>query len=144
MPWDTIDPEYRDPAVQRGMELIGAAVRRRRERLGLSQRDLERRARVDQTTISRLENGRRVGLRLARLARLVAALDGLDFEEIRVDRADGERQKPRSIRSMYAQIQTLQEAIYQARIVARVRQVEDAELGEDLSHDVERSNGPPR
>jgi transcriptional regulator with XRE-family HTH domain len=144
MPWDTIDPEYRDSAVQRGMELIGAAVRRRRERLGLSQRDLERRARVDQTTISRLENGRRVGLRLARLARLVAALDGLDFEEIRVDRADGERQKPRSIRSMYAQIRTLQEAIYQARIVARVRQVEDAELGEDLSHDVERSNGPPR
>jgi transcriptional regulator with XRE-family HTH domain len=124
MPWDRIDSEYRDPVVQRGMELIGAAVRRRRERLGWSQRELERRTRVDQTTISRLENGRRVGLRLARLARLVAVLGGLDFDGGRVDRPDGGRvdrpdggrPKPPSIRSMYAQIQMLQEAIYQARI----------------------------
>jgi transcriptional regulator with XRE-family HTH domain len=141
MPWDTIDSEYRDPVVQRGMELIGAAVRRRRERLGWSQRELERRTRVDQTTISRLENGRRVGLRLARLARLVAVLGGLDFDGGRVDRPPGGRSKPPSIRSMYAQIQTLQEAIYQARIKAHVQQLEGAELEGDPGDAIRPSIG---
>jgi transcriptional regulator with XRE-family HTH domain len=130
MPWDTIDAAVRDPVVQRGMQLIGAAVRRRRQRLGWTQRDLERRSGIDQSTISRLENGQRVGLRLARLARLVAALGGLDFGPAPVDSARSDRPKARSIRSMYAQVQQLQEAIYQARIDARARRIETTESEE--------------
>jgi transcriptional regulator with XRE-family HTH domain len=44
--------------------------------LGYSQRQLERLSGVDQTTISRLENGRLRSLRLVRLAALFEALHG--------------------------------------------------------------------
>ena len=63
---------------QRGYDLIGVVLKRRRVTAGLTQRELERLARIDQTVISRLENGRQYGLRWSRFAILVAALDGLD------------------------------------------------------------------
>ena len=43
--------------------------------LGWSQRTLEARSGVDQTSICRVENGKAPGMRVARLARIVAALD---------------------------------------------------------------------
>jgi hypothetical protein len=70
---------YRSPAEQRGMEIIGAAVRRRRIALGLSQMDLSRRTGIHQSIISRVERAQRWGLAWRRFARLVAMLDGLDF-----------------------------------------------------------------
>jgi transcriptional regulator with XRE-family HTH domain len=63
---------------QRGYDLIGAMLKRRRVLAGLTQRELERLTRIDQTVISRLENGRQYGLRWSRFAILVATLDGLD------------------------------------------------------------------
>ncbi len=80
MAWTAEDRERRFPEVQRGWELIGAAVKRRRFAIRWSQRDLERASGIDQTVISRLENGRLSGLRFSRFARLVAAMNGLDPE----------------------------------------------------------------
>jgi transcriptional regulator with XRE-family HTH domain len=51
-------------------------LKRARRDLGWSQRGLESRCGVDQTTISRLENGRLVHFSLVRLASLIAALRG--------------------------------------------------------------------
>jgi transcriptional regulator with XRE-family HTH domain len=62
------------------MELIGAALKRRRLRLGLTQMDLERMTGIDQSVISRIERARRWGLAWPRFAMLVDALGGLDFE----------------------------------------------------------------
>jgi transcriptional regulator with XRE-family HTH domain len=56
--------------------ILGASIRRARLRLGWSQRRLEWASGVDQTVISRLENGRLDYLRLPRLAAVLAALDG--------------------------------------------------------------------
>jgi transcriptional regulator with XRE-family HTH domain len=44
--------------------------------VGYTQRHLERLSGVDQTTISRLENGRLTSLRLVRLAAIFLALSG--------------------------------------------------------------------
>ena len=55
---------------------LGFIIRSARLRLGYSQRQLERLSGVDQTTISRLENGRLRSLRLVRLAALFEALRG--------------------------------------------------------------------
>ena len=63
---------------QAGYDLIGAALKRRRLRAGLSQRQLERLCGIDQTVISRLENGKQYGLRWSRFAILVGVLDGLE------------------------------------------------------------------
>ena len=79
MPYDDEARWTRDPLARRGLELIGSALRRKRRRLGITQTELQRRTGVDQTTISRIENGRRFGLRWHRFARVVAELDGLDF-----------------------------------------------------------------
>jgi transcriptional regulator with XRE-family HTH domain len=59
-----------------GLQHLGAVLRDARVGRGWSQRDLERRSGVDQTTISRLENGRLVHCRIVRLARLIEALQG--------------------------------------------------------------------
>ena len=67
----------RDPQEQHGFDLIGAEVRRRRYALGWSQRVLEARSGIDQTVISRIENGKQYGIRWSRFARLVDALGGL-------------------------------------------------------------------
>jgi hypothetical protein len=80
MVWTAEARERRFPEVQRGWKLLGAAVKRRRIPLRWSQRDLERVSGVDQTVISRLENGVLSGMRFSRFARLVAAMNGLDVD----------------------------------------------------------------
>jgi transcriptional regulator with XRE-family HTH domain len=76
VPWD--DEEF-DSRQQRGFRLLGATIRRRRASIGLSQRQLEAISGIDQTVISRIENGKQTGLRWVRLAQLVDALDGLEI-----------------------------------------------------------------
>jgi len=60
--------------------MLGAAVKRRRMAIRWSQRDLEMASGVDQTVISRLENGILPGIRFSRFARLVAAMNGLEVD----------------------------------------------------------------
>jgi transcriptional regulator with XRE-family HTH domain len=59
-----------------GLRLLGVQLRRARLGNGWSQRRLERASGIDQTTISRLENGRLASLRLTKVARLMQALQG--------------------------------------------------------------------
>ena len=59
-----------------GLRLLGSQLRLARLSNGWSQRRLERASGVDQTTISRLENGRLLSLRLLRIAALMQALSG--------------------------------------------------------------------
>jgi transcriptional regulator with XRE-family HTH domain len=59
-----------------GLRLLGVQLRRARLANGWPQRGLERVSGVDQTTISRLENGRLVSLKLVRIASLMQALAG--------------------------------------------------------------------
>jgi transcriptional regulator with XRE-family HTH domain len=66
----------RDPQEQHGFDLIGAAIKRRRLALGWTQRQLEAYSGIDQTVISRIENGKQYGIRWSRFARLVDALGG--------------------------------------------------------------------
>src|SRR6476659_5536906 len=82
MAWDQ---PHRDPQRQHGFDLIGQMVRARRHRLGWSQRYLEMLAGIDQTVISRIENGKQYGLRWLRFADLVDALGGLDGVSDRPD-----------------------------------------------------------
>ncbi len=79
MPWERSNASKPRPEVARGIAMIGEAVLRRRTALRLSQRDVQRLSGMDQAMVSRLENGKLHNLRFARLARLVDALDGLDF-----------------------------------------------------------------
>lgn len=66
----------RDPQEQHGFDLIGAEVKRRRVALGWTQRMLEAYSGIDQTVISRIENGKQYGIRWSRFALLVDALGG--------------------------------------------------------------------
>jgi transcriptional regulator with XRE-family HTH domain len=59
-----------------GLQLIGLQLKRARIGIGWTQKRLERASGVDQTTISRLENGRLASLRLVRIAALMQALNG--------------------------------------------------------------------
>ena len=59
---------------QRGYDLIGAALKELRLGADLTQRRLEAMTGIDQTVISRLENGKQYGLRWSRYAVLVAVL----------------------------------------------------------------------
>ena len=77
MSWNEEHP--RDPQQQHGFDLIGALVKRRRLWLGWTQRKLEAVSGVDQTSISRIENGKQYGLRWSRFADLVDALGGLEI-----------------------------------------------------------------
>jgi len=61
------------------LALLGGTVRRRRLRHAWSQRDLQSLSGIDQGAISRLENGKLNGLRWQRFARIVDALDGLEY-----------------------------------------------------------------
>jgi transcriptional regulator with XRE-family HTH domain len=72
----SLDPRHETE--QRGYEFIGAVIKRRRLEATLTQRELEHLSGIDQTVISRLENGKQYGLRWSRFAMLVAALDGLE------------------------------------------------------------------
>ena len=65
-----------DPIDQEVLTEIGADLRRRRTEAMLTQRQLEELTLVDQTTISRVENGQISTLRLHRYARLRAGIDG--------------------------------------------------------------------
>jgi transcriptional regulator with XRE-family HTH domain len=56
------------------MELIGRWIRQSRVQAGMTQGQLARLAGVHQTTLSRLERGRLEGLRLHRLAAIIAVL----------------------------------------------------------------------
>ncbi len=78
MIWDP-QPWPTDRRVIRGLQLIGATIRRRRLRLALSQRQLQYLSGVQQSSISRLENGILTGLRWQKFARLVDALDGVEY-----------------------------------------------------------------
>jgi transcriptional regulator with XRE-family HTH domain len=63
------------PEIRHGLEVIGEAIRSGRRDRRWTQFALERASGVDQTVISRLENGRLTSLRLIRLAAIFAALD---------------------------------------------------------------------
>jgi DNA-binding Xre family transcriptional regulator len=78
MTWSSTSRQDRQPEIQRGWELIGQMVKRRRTILRWSQRDLAAACGLAQSAISRLETGRLSGVRFSRFARLVAALGGLD------------------------------------------------------------------
>ena len=62
--------------IEHGLALIGEQVREGRRDRRWTQFALERASGVDQTVISRLENGHLTSLRLIRLAAIFAALDG--------------------------------------------------------------------
>jgi transcriptional regulator with XRE-family HTH domain len=64
------------PREAEGLRIIGSQLRRARLGNGWSQRRLEWMSGVDQTTISRLENGLLLSLRLPRIADLMQALSG--------------------------------------------------------------------
>ncbi|MFN8520311.1 MAG: helix-turn-helix domain-containing protein [Chloroflexota bacterium] len=63
------------PHDQRSLTMLGAAVRMCRRQRGWSQRELEERSGVDQTTVSRIERGRVRGTQLIKLAWIAWALD---------------------------------------------------------------------
>jgi hypothetical protein len=66
------------PEVLEGWVILGTLVRERRCALGWTQRELRDATGVDQSSLSRLENGRLPGLRWWRFARIVGAMGGLD------------------------------------------------------------------
>lgn len=66
-----------DAATLRGLEIIGQLVYEGRRDAGITQRHLGRLAGVNQSTISRLEHGRLNGMRLTRLAQVLATLEWL-------------------------------------------------------------------
>jgi transcriptional regulator with XRE-family HTH domain len=91
MPWIDLERRPKDPDVQEGLTLMGAAVARRRRKLRMSQRELARRSGVHQSSISRFEHGLQFCIRWSRFARLVVVLGGLDFD---LDRRDADRPPP--------------------------------------------------
>jgi transcriptional regulator with XRE-family HTH domain len=78
MPWRIGGSRERHPLLQMGWELVGAMVKRRRELLGWSQRELAHRSGTSQSVISRFETGKLRGLKFQRFAAMVAVMGGLD------------------------------------------------------------------
>jgi transcriptional regulator with XRE-family HTH domain len=70
----------RTPAVDFGLKCLGRALFDARRRAGYSQTQLARISGVHQSTISRVERGRLDGMRLRRLAVLIAALGGISID----------------------------------------------------------------
>jgi transcriptional regulator with XRE-family HTH domain len=56
------------------LDAFGRFIRRRRERMGWSQRDLEEATGIDQTVISRIENGRFRNARIHQIAPMLCVL----------------------------------------------------------------------
>jgi transcriptional regulator with XRE-family HTH domain len=77
MGWDTFLLDWDDDLTSHGFAALGRLVRRRRLQLGITQNELEWLSGIDQTLISKLENGRLKGMRWSRFGRLVGALGGL-------------------------------------------------------------------
>ena len=65
------------------LQRIGRTVMLARLGQGLSQRDLGALSHVDQSTICRLENSRAPGLRLDKLATIIAVLGIDEFDSLR-------------------------------------------------------------
>ena len=72
-----------DPRTRRVLQRIGRKTMLVRLGQGLSQRDLEALTHVHQSTICRLENGRAPGLRLDKLATIIAVLGLDEFDQLR-------------------------------------------------------------
>jgi transcriptional regulator with XRE-family HTH domain len=72
----TIPPKPLRPDEAYGLLALGHVIRRARRDVGVSQHTLAEVVGVDQSVISRLENGKLTGIRLPRLGAIVAALDG--------------------------------------------------------------------
>jgi len=65
-----------------GLQLLGRLFKDARYAVGMTQRQLERATDVDQTTISRLENGRLANMSLVKLGRIALVLrDGWRLED---------------------------------------------------------------
>src|SRR6476646_4462632 len=81
MGWDTFLLDWDDDLTARGFAALGRLVRKRRLQLGITQNELEWLSGIDQTLISKLENGRLKGMRWSRFGRLVGALGGLGEDD---------------------------------------------------------------
>ncbi|HET7028327.1 MAG TPA: helix-turn-helix transcriptional regulator [Candidatus Limnocylindrales bacterium] len=75
--------EREPPWTGSALQLVGREVRASRHRLGWTQRDLGRRVRLSQSTISRVEHGRNRTLKLSRFVRLVVVLGWVGTPEAR-------------------------------------------------------------
>ena len=72
----TAAPRQLRPDQAYGLKRLGEVIRRARRDVGVSQHMLADAVGVNQSVISRLENGKLVGLRLYHLGAIVALLDG--------------------------------------------------------------------
>ncbi len=79
-----------DPRVDAALRRLGIQLRHGRQISGMSQRRVETRTGVDQTTISRLENGLATRLPLERLGLILVAID----VELRARRASDTQKMP--------------------------------------------------
>ena len=70
----------RTPPVDFGLRCLGRALFDARRHAGYNQSQLARISGVHQSTISRIERGRLDGMRLRRLAVLIAALGGIEID----------------------------------------------------------------
>jgi transcriptional regulator with XRE-family HTH domain len=75
-----------DPRTKRVLERVGKTAMLTRVGQGLSQRRLGALCGVDQSTICRLENGLAPGLRLDKLAKIIAVLGVDRFDQLRAVR----------------------------------------------------------
>jgi predicted transcriptional regulator len=73
-PWARPAKLQVSPEIERGLTAIGVWIRVARRDAGMTQQHLENVSGVDQTVISRLENGRLLSIRFVRLAAIVGAL----------------------------------------------------------------------
>jgi DNA-binding XRE family transcriptional regulator len=73
-PW--LRPSYANlpPSAYVGLAELGAWMKRLRRHAGMTQYQLETVTGVDQTVISKLENGKQMSLRLTRLATVIGVL----------------------------------------------------------------------
>ena len=79
-PRQPYSPADLDPAIERGMEIIGVALRTARRRRGWTQAQLGGICGLSQSTISKLEGGRLVSIRFRRFARIVESLAELPLD----------------------------------------------------------------